>query len=106
MGATKRPTHVPPAHEMIDPLKDTNSMIAQIRAGLMSQQEAVGSMGYDFAQVVEQIREANEALDAAGIALDTDPRRVARSGNAQDAAQMAAIEIAATGAAFPADAQQ
>jgi hypothetical protein len=45
------------------------------------------------------IREANAALDAAGISLDTDPRRVAKSGSAQDAAQMAAVEIAATGAA-------
>ena len=47
------------------------------------------------------IREANAALDAAGISLDTDPRRVAKSGGAQDAAQMAAVEIAATGAAAP-----
>ena len=38
----------------------------------------------------------------AGISLDTDPRRVAKSGSAQDAAQMAAVEIAATGAASPA----
>jgi hypothetical protein len=45
------------------------------------------------------IREANAALDAAGISLDTPPRRVAKSGGAQDAAQMAAVEIAATGAA-------
>ena len=50
------------------------------------------------------------ALDAAGISLDTDPRRVAKSGGAQDAAQMAAVEIAATGAAgapapTPADTQ-
>ncbi len=26
--------HVPPAHEMIDPLKDTTALIAQVRAGL------------------------------------------------------------------------
>jgi hypothetical protein len=51
--------------------------------------------------VVEMIREANALLDEAGLALDTDPRRVAKSGSAQDAAQMAAIEIAATGAASP-----
>jgi hypothetical protein len=47
------------------------------------------------------IREANALLDEAGLALDTDPRRVAKSGAAQDAAQMAAVEIAATGAAAP-----
>ncbi len=94
-------SHVPPAHEMIDPLKDTTALIAQVRAGFVPQPEAVGAFGYDFRQVVEMIREANALLDEAGLALDTDPRRVAKSGAAQDAAQLAAIEIAATGAASP-----
>lgn len=94
-------SHVPPAHEMIDPLKDTTALIAQVRAGFVPQPEAVGAFGYDFRQVVELIREANALLDDAGLALDTDPRRVAQSGAAQDARQLAAIEIAATGAATP-----
>ena len=94
-------SHVPPAHEMIDPLKDTTALIAQVRAGFVPQPEAVGAFGYDWHQVVEMIRTANALLDDAGVSLDTDPRRVAKSGSAQDAAQMAAIEIAATGAAMP-----
>ncbi len=94
-------SHVPPAHEMIDPLKDTTALIAQVRAGFVPQPEAAGAFGYDFRQVVDMIREANAVLDDAGLSLDTDPRRVAKSGGAQDAAQMAAIEIAATGAAAP-----
>jgi len=94
-------SHVPPAHEMIDPLKDTTALIAQVRAGFVPQPEAAGAFGYDFRQAVEMIREANALLDEAGLALDTDPRRVARSGAAQDAAQLAAVEIAATGAAAP-----
>jgi capsid protein len=94
-------SHVPPAHEMIDPLKDTTALIAQVRAGFTPQSEATGAFGYDFRQAVEEIRKANAELDAAGISLDTDPRRVAKSGGAQDAAQMAAVEIAATGAAAP-----
>ncbi|GIX10659.1 MULTISPECIES: phage portal protein [Acetobacterales] len=94
-------SHVPPAHEMIDPLKDTTALIAQVRAGFVPQPEAAGAFGYDFRAAVEMIREANALLDDAGLALDTDPRRVAKSGAAQDAAQMAAIEIAATGAAAP-----
>jgi capsid protein len=86
---------------MIDPLKDTTALIAQVRAGFVPQPEAVGAFGYDFRQVVEMIREANALLDEAGLSLDSDPRRVAKSGAAQDAAQLAAIEIAATGAASP-----
>jgi lambda family phage portal protein len=92
---------VPPAHEMIDPLKDTTALVAQVRAGFVPQAEAVGAFGYDFRSTIEAIRQSNEMLDDAGLALDTDPRRVAKSGVVQDAGQMAAIEIAATGAAMP-----
>ena len=94
-------SHVPPAHEMIDSLKETTARIAQVRAGFVPQPKVVGAFGCDFRQVVEMIREADALLDEAGISLDTDPRRLAKSGRAQDAAQMAAIEIAATGAAAP-----
>ena len=95
-------SHVSPAHEMIDPLKDTAALVAQVRAGFVPLPEAVASFGYDFRQAVEMIRDANAAVDDAGVALDTDPRRVAKTGVAQDAAQLAAVEIAATGAAAPA----
>lgn len=88
-------THVPPAPEMIDPGKDTQALIAQVRAGFVSLPEAVGRFGYSFPAVIEEIVNANAALDAAGITLDTDPRRTARGGSAQDAAQNAAVELAA-----------
>jgi lambda family phage portal protein len=93
--------HVPPAHEMIDPAKDTSALIAQVRAGFVPQAEAVGSFGYDFGDVVAEIAKDNALLDDNGVVVDTDPRRVAKTGGAQDAAQLAAIEIAATGAAAP-----
>ncbi len=94
-------THTPPAPEMIDPLKDTTALVAQVRAGLTSLPRATASMGYQLEEVVAEIREANEMLDDAGLALDSDVRRVAKSGVAHDAAQIAAVEIAATGAAIP-----
>lgn len=92
-------THTPPAPEMIDPLKDTAALIAQIRAGLIAPQEGAAMFGYDFADTLAKLAQANEAWDAAGVIVDTDPRRTARGGSAQDARQNAAIEIAATGAA-------
>lgn len=92
-------SHVPPAHEMIDPLKDTLALIAQVRAGFVPLPEAVGSFGYTLRQVVDMMKAANVLVDDAGLSLDTDPRRVAKSGAAHDPAQLAAIEIAATGAA-------
>ena len=96
-------SHVPPAPEMVDPMKDTMALIAQIRAGFVPPQDGPGQFGYDFDQVMQMIAGANAAADDAGVILDTDPRRVAKTGSAQDAAQNAAIEIAATGAAMPPD---
>ena len=97
---------VPPAHEMLDPLGDTTALIVQVRARFVPQPGVVDCFGYDFCQAVEMTREANALLDDAWLSLDTDPRRVARSGAVQDAAQLAAIEIAATGAAMPRQDQQ
>lgn len=101
VGEMPPAVHTPPAPEMIDPAKDTAALIAQVRAGFVSQPEAVAMFGYDFAATMKQIVDANAAADATGVILDTDPRRVAKTGSAQDAAQNAAVEIAATGAAFP-----
>jgi capsid protein len=98
--------HTPPAPEMVDPLKDTLALIRQVRAGFVPQQEAVAQFGYDFADVVRQITEANAAADGAGVILDTDPRRTALGGSAQDQAVNSAIEIAATGAAGDGSGQQ
>lgn len=94
-------THTPPAPEMVDPLKDTMAMVAQIRAGLLTPQRATAAMGYQFNEVVKEYAGALAALDDAGVVLDSDARRVAKSGAAQDAAHIAAVEIAATGAAMP-----
>lgn len=93
--------HVPPAHEMTDPLKDTAALVAQVRAALISPQEATASFGNDFAEIVKLFKKANKLIDDAGLTLDTDPRRVAKSGVAHDPAQVAAVEISATGAAQP-----
>jgi hypothetical protein len=72
---------------MIDPLKDTTALIAQVRAGFVPQAEAVGAFGYDFRAAVKMIREANALLDKAGLALDAtrgggEVRRGAGSGAA------------------------
>lgn len=92
----ERAEHTPATPEMIDPMKDTMALIAQVRAGFVSQKEAVAGFGYDFATVLQQIREANQALTSMGIILDTDPRHTARSGGAQDAAQNAAAILRAS----------
>lgn len=97
--AMPRVRHVPPAPEMVDPLKDTNALIAKIRAGFMPPQDGAGELGYDWDEVVAETARANALRDEAGLIQDTDPRRTGGSGGAQNAAQNAAVEIGATGAA-------
>lgn len=90
-------SHVPPSPQMVDPLKDTNALIAQIRAGFVPPQDGPGHFGYNWGEVVAAHAAANEDRDAAGLIQDTDPRRTQRAGGAQDATQNAAVELAATG---------
>ncbi|MCZ2154325.1 MAG: phage portal protein [Bryobacterales bacterium] len=71
----------PPAMQMTDPQREVDAMVRAIRAGLMSREMAVASLGYDLADVDAQIAAGNAATDAAGIVLDSDPRRVTQQGN-------------------------
>jgi lambda family phage portal protein len=74
-------TWAPPAMQMTDPQREVDAMVRAIRAGLMSREMAVASLGYDLAEVDAQIAAGNTATDAAGIVLDSDPRRVTQQGN-------------------------
>ena len=46
----------------------------------MTLKEAIARQGYDPAQVLAEIAATNAELDAAGITLDTDPRRSTKTG--------------------------
>jgi len=74
-------TWAPPAMQLTDPQREVDAMVRAIRAGLMSREMAVASLGYDLAEVDAQIAAGNTAADAAGIVLDSDPRRVTQQGN-------------------------
>ncbi len=74
-------TWAPPAMQLTDPQREVDAMVRAIRAGLMSREMAVASLGYDLAEVDAQIAAGNAATDAAGIVLDSDPRRVTQQGN-------------------------
>jgi lambda family phage portal protein len=71
----------PPAMQMTDPQREVDAMVRAIRAGLMSREMAVASLGHDLAEVDAQIAAGNAAADAAGIVLDSDPRKVTQQGN-------------------------
>lgn len=66
---------VPPANEPIDPKKDLDADISAVRAGRMSPQEFITQWGRDWRKVVADTKVFWEAVDAANVKLDIDPRR-------------------------------
>jgi lambda family phage portal protein len=65
----------PPRREMIDPVKETNALNAQVRNGFMSWSEAVRGQGYEPDQVLDEMKSDAKKFDAAGLVLDSDPRQ-------------------------------
>lgn len=91
-------SHVPPAPAQVQPLDDTRAMVEQIRAGFVPPQDGPGQFGYAWNDVVEQTRQANKDRDEARLIHDSDPRRTAGTGGAQNPAQNAAVELGGPGA--------
>jgi len=73
---------MPPAIASLDRLADVNADKAEVRAGFMSPQEAVGKRGRYLEDVVAEIEAANALFDGAGLMLDIDPRKVTGAGQA------------------------
>lgn len=73
----------PPPMEMVDPSREIPAIVTAMRSGLLPPQQAIGERGDDWRDNIEQYREFNEAIDAAKVVLDSDPRRTATSGVAQ-----------------------
>jgi lambda family phage portal protein len=63
-----------PRREMIDPSKETNAMVAQIRAGLKSYPEAMRELGYDPEDTLGEVKTFYDAIDVLGLKLTTDLR--------------------------------
>jgi capsid protein len=54
-----------------------------IRSGTLTLPEAIAQQGYDVEQQLNEIEATNNVLDAKGIILDCDPRRVNDKGAVQ-----------------------
>jgi lambda family phage portal protein len=73
----------PPRREMIDPVREIPALINAVRGGVYSLQEVHRQIGYDTEQVLSQIEEDNKMMDAKGLVLDSDPRKMMKAGVAQ-----------------------
>ncbi len=81
--ATWRFDYVMPAVETLDPKKDLEADVAAVRAGRMSPQQFIEAWGQDWRKVIADTEAFFKELDAKGIVLDIDPRRVTQTGIAQ-----------------------
>lgn len=73
-NATKNVEWTAPRRAMIDPVKETKGLVAQVRAGFMSWQEAVRSLGYTPEEILEEMKASAKLFDDAGLKPESDPR--------------------------------
>ena len=74
-----------PVRRLIDPIKDLAGEEIEIRGGLKSMLKALSERGINPERHIKEIAAFNELADAAGVVLDTDPRRVTDTGVLQAA---------------------
>jgi len=73
----------PPKFESVNPLQDVQADQLEVRAGFSTLRQQIARRGYDPDKVLAEIAETGALLDALGIVVDTDPRRVSKAGQAQ-----------------------
>lgn len=73
----------PPRREMIDPAKEIPPAIAAVRAGITSLPAIHREYGEHTARILAEIEQTNEMIDEKSLVLDSDPRKVNRSGTYQ-----------------------
>lgn len=76
-------TWMPAGWQWVDPEKEVRALIMAIRAGLISRRMAVAITGWSVERIDQELAADNERADAAGLVLDSDPRKVSTSGVSQ-----------------------
>ncbi|MGE3711819.1 MAG: phage portal protein [Hyphomicrobiaceae bacterium] len=70
----------PPKFEAVDPLKDAMADLLAMRSGTMTLGQAIARQGHNPDAVLAEIAAMNAKLDALGLVLDSDPRKVTKTG--------------------------
>ena len=83
---------LPPKFEAVDPQKDAMADLLAIRSVTETLAEAIARKGRNPDAVLAEIAATNAKLDELGIVLDSDPRRVTKTGSAQAAAKFEETE--------------
>jgi lambda family phage portal protein len=75
----------PPKFEAVDPQKEAAAQLLAIRSGTMTLAEVIARQGRNPDAVLAEIAATNAKLDALGLVLDSDPRKVTKTGILQGA---------------------
>jgi lambda family phage portal protein len=78
-----------PPMAMVEPDKEGLAYQRNIRSGLTTLSEAIRERGYDPDELLAEFAADNAKLDALGIVLDSDPRRMTQGGQMQQSAASA-----------------
>jgi len=73
----------PPPLPFIDPAAEGLAIQRNVRTGISTMPEELRARGLDPLEVLEEIKTWNAAIDKAKIILDSDPRKMTQSGQAQ-----------------------
>ena len=73
----------PPKFESVNPWQDAQTDLLETRAGFTSLSQQIAKRGYDPEEVLGEHARLMEVVDGLGLVLDSDPRRVSRSGVGQ-----------------------
>ncbi len=72
-----------PGMPMIEPDKEGLAIMRNARAGIQTIPEAIRERGYDPDAVLAEYKDWNTKIDAAGVVLDSDPRKMTQAGQLQ-----------------------
>lgn len=100
-----------PPLAFIDPASEGLAILRNVRTGITTMQEELRARGLNPVKVIAEMKAWNKLLDAAGVILDSDPRKMTQAGMAQTqaatpldpAAPATPAEPAAEPAAAPAE---
>jgi lambda family phage portal protein len=90
-----------PKFESVDPVKDADATLKQVRMGTLLLTEAIVQNGYDPERQLTEIARINGLLDKLGIILDCDPRNMTLRGQEQSSGTGEAEPVPAKKAAKP-----
>ncbi|MBF0260448.1 MAG: phage portal protein [Magnetococcales bacterium] len=72
---------IPHGWDWVDPLKDIQATVMEIRAGLISREQAISERGFSSEEIDRAVADDNSRADLLGLIYDSDPRHRTKTGN-------------------------